>query len=248
MKIRSSVALLCLTASAFANPTGLNNIPTADTPTQGDYVFQTYSTFGQDRKQDFNLGFKTGFDFKPFKLEVGADERYVPGTSGPATVQAKVTYSFGEGLPSLAVGTANTAFTAPERVRSGGIFGYTVLTQDLGFFRVHAGCALQNEEGQPFIGVSKVFRIHTKKPAARDGKATVARDGKTTADDKTEEVTRDLFILRADAIQQQNRTWVSSAGVLVPICKYIVFETWGNFPSDGTSASVTVKGDFVFHF
>ena len=39
-----------------------------------------------------------------------------------------------------------------------------------------------------------------------------------------------------------------TAGVLIPVCKWFVLETWGNFPSDGTPASATIKANFIFSF
>jgi hypothetical protein len=54
------LASLALTSAASATPSGLNNIPTADTTPPGTFVFQGFSTMGGDRDTDFNLGFKTG--------------------------------------------------------------------------------------------------------------------------------------------------------------------------------------------
>jgi len=251
MKIHLPFATLLITASAaLANPTGLNNIPTADTPTQGNYVFQTYSTLGGEGKGDLFEGFKTGFDLKPFKLEIGTDSQLYPGAFGPQTAQAKLAFPIGQGLPTIAVGAANITFTTPNRHRAGDCFAYSVVTEDLGFFRVHAGCADQAYQALPFFGVDKTFRIPVKRKAT-DGKSTAGKgDGKEVTDAKAEPETemRDLFMFRADAIQQLNHSWLSSAGVLVPVCKYFVFETWGNFPSDGTRCSITVKGDVVVKF
>jgi hypothetical protein len=251
MKTRFSAALFLATAAAaVATPTGLNNIPTADTPVQGDYVFQTYSTLGGDGKGTLFEGFKTGFDLKPFKLEIGADSQLYPGAFGPATAQAKLAYALGQGLPTIAVGAANITFTTPNRHRAGDVFAYSVVTEDLGFFRIHAGCADQAYQALPFFGIDKTFKIPVKRKTT-DGKSTVGKgDGKEVTDAKSAPETeyRDILMLRADAIQQQNHTWLSSAGVLVPVCKYFVLETWGNFPSDGSRCSVTVKGDFVVHF
>ncbi|MDQ6913741.1 MAG: hypothetical protein M3128_12800, partial [Verrucomicrobiota bacterium] len=68
-----SVFLLCLiVCDLHATPSGLNNIPTADTAPQGTLVLQVFSTVGGDAEDDFNVGFKTGLVFKPFRFEFGA--------------------------------------------------------------------------------------------------------------------------------------------------------------------------------
>ena len=59
---------------------------------------------------------------------------------------------------------------------------------------------------------------------------------------------RDLFTVRGDVIAQRDSSWLYSAGVLVPVCKYFVFETWANFPDNGTSPSLTLKANFVLSF
>jgi hypothetical protein len=253
--LRTSLALFLATgAAAFASPTGLNNIVTADTPNQGDYVFQTYSTLGGNGKGNLFVGFKTGFDIKPLKLEIGADSELYPGEFGPVTAQAKLALplaQFGSPyLPTIAVGAANITFTVPNRHRAGDVFAYGVVTEDLGFFRIHAGCGDQAYTALPFFGIDKTIRIPVKRKTT-DGKSTAGKcDCKDGKDGKSEPETemRDLIVLRADATQQLNHSWLSSFGVLVPVCKFFAFETWGNFPSDGSRSSITVKGDFVLHF
>jgi hypothetical protein len=247
MKLHHSIATLLVTASAaLATPSGLNNIPTADTTPQGTFVLQTYSTVGGDRDADFNLGFKTGIDLKAVKLELGFDSHIIPGKGGPVTANAKAAVPLSAGLPVLAVGAANVAFSDYFRSRAGDTFAYFVATQDFHWFRLTGGCALQDSQGVPFFGVDKTFRI-AKSPATSGGNSPKKPGGKQVVK-ATEPEYRDLFTFRADAIQQLNRDWLLSAGVLVPVCKWFVFETWGNFPTDGSEASVTLKGNFVFTF
>lgn len=259
MKIRSSLALLttaCLTAlssTSHATPSGLNNIPTADTTPQGTFVLQTYSTVLGSGPNDFNIGFKTGLDFhKYLHLELGADSHLIPGKGGPVTANAKLAIPFGEHLPTLALGAANTTFSSTDRARAGDEFFYGVVTEDLGWFRIHGGCGLQDGIALPFYGIDKTFQYHKQLPAEHDSKSI--KDGKSIAgsqcckDMVTTTKAIDLFTLRGDAIQQLDRSWLYSAGVLVPVCKYFVFETWANLPDNGTSASWTIKGNFVFTF
>jgi len=240
-----ALILLAGIAAAHATPSGLNNIPTADTTPQGTFVLQTYTTVGDGVKEDFNLGFKTGIDLKKVKLEVGLDSHLLPGNGGPVTVNGKIAIPLGEGLPVIAAGVANITFSKDYRTRAGDTFPYFVVSQDFHWFRLHAGIAEQSSQPLPFFGMDKTFRIAKSAPVG-DGKSVKKAGGKQVK--ATEPEYRDLFTLRADAIQQTNHTWLASVGALVPVCKHFVFEAWGNFPTDGSQASATLKANFVFSF
>lgn len=229
------LSFTALAAAAHATPSGLNNIPTADTTPQGTFVFQTFSTMGGSADTDLNFGFKTGLDLKVVKVELGSAAHLYPDKGGPVTVHGKVAVPFGEGLPVFAIGAANVAFSEQRRARAGDVFGYAVLSQDFGWLRVHAGCGWQDSDALPFFGVDKTFRITKAAPPA---------DGKTVSAPET----RDLFTVRADVIELRSHDWLFSAGVLVPVCKHFVLEAWGNFPSDGESPSLTLKANFVVSF
>ena len=236
--------LVLLAPQVFGTPTGLNNIPTADTPPQGVFVLQAFTTLGENRDADLNLGFKTGLDLKVVKMEFGFSSHLYPDKGGPWTPHAKIAVPFGEGLPTVAVGIANLSFRDEDRRRAGDEFAYAVVSQDFGFLRVHGGCGLQDGEALPFLGLDKTFRIASSEPVS-DGKATKGREHKATA---SETKMRDLFTLRADAIEQRDQSWLYSAGVLVPVCKWFVFEAWANLPDNGDDASVTLKANFVINF
>lgn len=259
--------LVLFAAASFAvnvgaTPSGLNNIPTADTTPQGTFVFQAFSTVGDDRDADLNYGFKTGLDFKVIKFELGSAGHIYPGQGGPATIHGKLAVPLGDWLPTIGIGVANVAFTEHQRDRAGDPFTYGVLSEDLKIFRVHAGVGYQNSEGdtdvQPFFGVDKTFKMTRKRVVAvEDGKTVRTTrttsgvgggQGAGTNDPNAALDTRDLFTLRADAIEQHNEDWLYSVGVLIPITKYFVFETWGNFPERGAPPSVTLKGNIVISF
>ena len=246
MKSHHTLAILLAASSpAFATPSGLNNIPTADTVPMGTFVLQGFTTLGGNNNADFNLGFKTGIDLKAVKLELGLASHLVPGKGGAVEPHFKVAVPLGEGLPVIAAGMANNSFTDSDRRRAGDSFVYFVVSQDFHCFRLHAGIAEQDSQPLPFFGIDKTFRIAKSAPAS-DGKSVKKKGGKQTV--KTETQYRDLFTLRADAIQQTNHTWLASVGALIPVCKWFVFETWGNFPTDGAQASATLKANFVFSF
>ena len=247
--------LLAAGSSAFATPSGLNNIPTADTVPMGTFVLQGFTTLGGNRDADFNLGFKTGIDLKKVKLELGLASHLIPGKGGPVEPHAKIAMPLGEGLPVIAAGVANISFNSVDRRRAGDTFVYFVVSQDFHWFRLHAGIAEQSSQPLPFFGVDKTFRVE-KKRIVSDGKSTRlikkvgvgTGHGAGSGDPNAALETRDLFTLRADAIQQTTHSWLASVGALIPVCKWFVFETWGNFPTDGSQASATLKANFVFSF
>ncbi len=239
-----ALILLAGIATANATPTGLNNIPTADTTPQGTFVLQGFTTVGDGRDADFNIGFKTGIDLKKVKLELGLSSHLYSGNGGPVTPHAKIAVPLGEGLPVIAAGIANLSFRDQDRRRTGDGFAYFVVSQDFKCFRLHAGLAVQDSQPLPFFGIDKTFRI-AKSVAHSDGKS-VKKGGKQVV--KTETEYRDIITLRADAIQQPNHVWLASFGALIPVHKHFVFEAWGNFPTDGSEASATLKGNFVFSF
>jgi hypothetical protein len=100
----TSALCLLLAGAAFATPSGLNNIPTADTVPHRTVAVQYFSSFGganqfgtsEPGKSGHWLGFKTGWDFEPVHVEWGMDSLLGTGLSGPLFFQD-------EG-PHLAVG------------------------------------------------------------------------------------------------------------------------------------------------
>lgn len=230
---RAALFLLASACWVNATPSGLNNIPTADTTPRGTFVFQLFSTAGNNRNTDLNYGFKTGFDLNFLRLELGSAGHLYPGKSGPATFHSKIAAPLGDYLPTIGVGVANGALTEPERNRAGDPFAYAVLSEELKLFRLLAGVGYQDSvdvsDAQPFFGFDKTFKIK------RERIAITREDGKDRQTTNTSEIadgrgpgsgdpnaaleTRDLFTFRSDAIRQHNEDWLYSAGVLVPLCK-----------------------------
>ncbi len=184
---RSLATLLFTTTAALATPSGLNNIPTADTVPQETFVFQIFSTVGGDADADLNLGFKTGVDFKFAKAEFGLASHLYPDRGGPVAVHGKLAVPLGEHLPTLAIGAANVTFRDEDRARAGDEFFYAAASQDLGWFRVRAGCGLQDGAALPFVGLEKLSASRRRTPrrtararpmgkAFRRGKAGWNRD------------------------------------------------------------------------
>jgi hypothetical protein len=99
-------ALTLLAAqTAWATPTGLNNIPTADVVPHRTVAVQAFSSFGAGANQfsangpdehSFWLGFKAGWSFQPVNLEVGLDSPIAPGDAGPLYGRPRWGSSFGK--------------------------------------------------------------------------------------------------------------------------------------------------------
>lgn len=151
------LAILSLAAvgSAFATPSGLNNIPTADTVPHRTVAVQAFDYFSPG-SDDFWMGFKTGWDFSPLHLEWGLDSHLSPDPAGPLFFQTKVRFSPWEG-GDVAVGVANVALT--DTRRAGDPFTYAVLTQDLKFLRLTVGYGLQTNGNTLLLGVDKTWKV-----------------------------------------------------------------------------------------
>ena len=220
MKHTIALAALLLTTAAFATPSGLNNIPTADTPPQGTVVIQAWTNFGNDRDADFNMGFKTGFDVFGQKLEFGADSHLLPDKGGPVVLQFKYVKDLWQG-GKLALGIANLGLTSEANDRAGDPFSYALISQDVGgLFRAHAGFGFQSDNNSVLLGLDKTVKV----------------------------LDRDLQ-MRTDFVQIQDQDqWLGSVGFLYALHKNLVVEAWASQPLDHGETVYTAKLDFVFNF
>jgi hypothetical protein len=220
------VALFALSWHLVAAPSGLNNIPTADTAPHLALVIQEYTTFGANRKPDHLAGFKFGVD--PWqesewrnRFEWGLDGRLGSGDAGPAFFHGKFATQPRPDLPALGLGVANLAVTEPNRERGGQPFSYAVLTHDLNWFRLHGGYGWQTHNNDSaLLGIDRTWKVFE----------------------------RDLM-LRADAIQiEQQHNWAASIGGLYAFHKYFVFETWMTQPIHNSPPTFTLKFNLVIPF
>lgn len=216
------VALLVVGATCsgqlLATPSGLNNIPTADTAGQGEYVFQAFTNFGEQRRADTNLGFKTGLELFGEKFEVGLDGRVTPDKGGPAVAQVKYARGIWAG-GTLGVGIANIAFRSQDRDRAGNPFKYGVVTQKFGDkLRAHAGYGFQTDNDSVLLGADYSVNIGGKD-----------------------------VLLRSDVIEIQDQDqFLGSFGFLVVLNKNLVLETWASQPFEDGRTVGTIKFDFIF--
>lgn len=156
MKTQTLALYALLTASAMATPSGLNNIPTADTVPHRTVAVQAFDTFSS-HSDDFWMGFKTGWDLtKELHLEWGLDSHLSPDPAGPLYFQTKVGFSPWED-GKIAIGVAGVGLTNTDR--AGDPFTYAVLTQDLKFARLSVGYGLQTEANTVLLGLDRSFKV-----------------------------------------------------------------------------------------
>lgn len=216
---------LAFASPALATPTGLNNIPTADTVDHRTIAVQAFSSFGPGANQfaangpdehSFWMGFKTGWDFSPLHLEWGLDSPVITHESGPLFFQTKVGFSPWEN-GKIAIGVAGIALT--DINRAGDPFTYAMLAHDFGLLRAHAGYGVQTNGNSFLFGIDKTFKVFD-------------RD----------------FNINADLVQAADQEfWLPSLGWKYNLHKHIVLEWWTNFPEQGKSSHVA-KVNFVFKF
>jgi hypothetical protein len=218
----AAIATLTLPAPGLATPSGLNNIPTADTAPDLTPVIQVYSLWGSGRKPDHSAGMKIGFGpwkdaFFGSRFEAGVDGHYAPDPLGPAFFQVKYALQPWAKGPAIAVGSANLAVTEEHRERGGQPFTYAVLSQDLKWFRLHGGYGIQHNGDAGFVGIDTTFDLF-KRP----------------------------LTLRSDAIQIQDESqWLTSVGLMYPLTSWLVLETWGSFPVESGDPAFMLKFNFV---
>lgn len=226
LRDRSSLLVLALfTPGTLASPTGLNNIPTADTPGDRQIVFQSYYTSDGDQQDDLWLAFKGGLhvgmdDEVSLRLEYGLDTRVADSDAGPTVAQLKVARDLGEDLPSVALGLANIGFSDSERDDAGQPFPYAVISHDFGLLRVHAGYGVAADNEAAFFGFDRTFEV-------QDTRLTPRVDF-TQIDDQDQ--------------------WLGSAGVIWELTKHIAVESWVSQPFDHGDATGTIKLNFGFSF
>lgn len=214
------ILALAFPLNAVATPSGLNNIPTADTAPKGSVVLQGFSDVGNDRAPLHTVGVKAGVYPGLVRLEVGADSKVGAGQGGPIVFQGKAALDLGEQLPSIAVGSANLGVREQDRDRVGEPFSYAVLAYDLEVLRAHAGYALQHSNNTVLLGV-----------------------------DKTVPIAEHDFTLRADARQIDDRDqWLGSIGFITSLTSLFVLEGWVSEPFDEGPAVVTGKLNFILNY
>lgn len=217
----AAIGLAFVVSATQAQPSGLNNIPTADTTPDKTLVLQGFSVFGEDRKPGFFTGFK--FGLTPHELvgiEFGLLGQLGPEDSQNLTFHAKLGISPAVDWPRLGGGIANVAFTDDDQDDAGAEFPYAVISHDFEIVRLHGGYKFQEDNEGAFVGIDRTFDVWERK-----------------------------LTLRADAIQIEDESdWLGSFGLMFPIIDTIVFEGWISKPFDGGDPVFTLKLNYVIRF
>ncbi|WP_395730298.1 hypothetical protein [Prosthecobacter sp.] len=219
-----TLAAVAAATSAFGTPTGLNNIPTAETIDHRTVAVQFFTSFGGSNqfatsgpgKSSQWAGFKTGWDFNPLHLEWGLDSVLGTGYSGPLLFQTKARIQpWQDGM--FALGIAGVALT--DTKRSGDPFTYAMLYHDFHVVRLHAGYGLQTNGNSYLFGVDRTWKLFDRN-----------------------------LNLNADLVQSRNQHGhIAALGAKYFLCKHIVLEAWANFP-DRDRVSAIAKINYVFTF
>ncbi|OYW74884.1 MAG: hypothetical protein B7Z37_15905 [Verrucomicrobia bacterium 12-59-8] len=218
------LAVCTAVVPVFGTPSGLNNIPTADTVPHRTVAVQYFSSFGganqfatsgPGKTSDW-AGFKTGWDFKPLHLEWGLDSVLGAGNSGPLLLQTKARIQpWEDGM--FALGVASVALT--DTKRAGDPFTYAMLWHDFCLVRLHAGYGVQTHGDSYLFGVDRAWKLFGRN-----------------------------FNLNADIVQSRNQHGlITAVGAKFDLSRHIVLETWANFP-DRDRVSVIAKINLVFTF
>jgi hypothetical protein len=206
---------LFISVASWATSTGLNNIPTADVVPKNVLVFQFISNFANNNTPAYTTGFKYG----PVKnIEIGLDGNIFPqkGETESLVAQGKLRFELSDSL-AIAGGIANLG----DRARSGREFPFGVLSQDIGFLRLHFGGTAQKDNEGFFGGIDKTFTF----------------------------LDRDLT-LRSDIIQTNDQDDImTSAGFIYDLGNNFLIESWMSFPTEsGEEDVLTVKLNYVIKF
>jgi len=158
MRLTHCLLLLALTLPVvvLASPSGLNNIPTADTCPSGLLVLQAYSSSQSDAKTALMAGAKYGLrDY----FEVGVDHQFAPeGATGPLQLQAKKAWWTRDLRTGFAAGLAGITDDWNEHP----VYPYAVVSHRVGDRdRVHGGLAPQQDAFQWFAGYDYTLPCNT---------------------------------------------------------------------------------------
>jgi len=225
MKTQTIALYALISTAAFGTPSGLNNIPTADTVPHRTVAVQAFSSFGPGVNQfaangpdehSFWMGFKNGWALEPLHLEWGLDSPLFTERSGPVFFQTKLAFEPWE-KGRISLGIAGVALT--DTALAGDPFSYAVLTHDFGFVRAHVGYGVQTNGNSVLFGIDRTWKLFERN-----------------------------FNLNADLVQAADESfWLPSVGFKCDLHKNIVFEWWTNLPEEGDISHVA-KINFVFTF
>ncbi len=222
-----AAGLAGIAAWVQASPSGLNNIPTADTCPEQTAVFQTWEGFGGGADSENWVGVKYGL-FK--NAEIGADWRTTGDPYREPQFQAKYGVDIGEALPRLAVGIANVSASTD---RNGDPMPYGVLTYGVrDWFRVHAGYGFEAHNEGAFGGIDRTFKV---------AGMNVMLCGDVIQSDERENALLAPGVKIGPAADDMQ-------GVTGKILRHVAFETWSTLNTNGEAETYVAKLNLIVGF
>ena len=216
-----------ISALVQASPSGLNNIPTADTCPELTAVFQTWEEMSRDKDSANWVGVKYGL-FK--NAEIGTDWRTSGGPYLEPQFQAKYGVDIGEVLPRLAVGIANLSASTD---RNGDPMPYGVLTYGVrDWCRVHAGYGFQAHNEGLFGGIDRTFKV--------EGLNLMLCGDVIQSDERDNALLAPGIKVGPAADDMQ--------GVAGKILRHVALETWSTFDTDGSAETYVAKLNLIVGF
>ncbi len=220
---------------AWANSSGLNNIPTTDVTPMNTLVLQNWNNLADGAGPEVFTGFKLGaLD----GLEMGLDWKASGDPHAHLTFQAKYAFDIKQDVAKGVVGIANLS---EHKEHTGEPFPYLATSYDFSLLRAHLGFDAQKDNEGFFVGIDKTIPF-------------LGRNLQLKADaiqvDNMDDVLfsagflYDLAPLEND--DMQSREGVGS--VLEMLTRNFVFETWINVPSSGDEEFLTLKLNYVIKF
>ena len=210
-----------------ASPSGLNNIPTADSCPVQTVELQTWEGFGGDAVSENWIGLKYGLIKNG---EIGVDWKTSGNPGLQPQFQGKYTLDVGNAWPQFCVGIANVS---TDKNSNGEPMPYGVMTYDLmGWLRAHAGYGFQAHNDGLFGGLDRTFDVAGLH-------LMLCGDVIQTNDRRDALLAPGIKISPADCKLE---------GILGTLIRRAVIETWVNLPTNGDAESYVVKLDYDIHF
>ncbi len=232
------IGMMCLCAagnSAWASPSGLNNIPTTDVVPVKTVVLQTWLNMAQNAKTQQFVAFKAGV---VKGVEVGIDWKAIGQSHGHAELQVKYAFDiigdWGKGV----VGIANVT---DNRQHNGEIFPYAAISVDLEVFRLHFGFAPQPHNEAFFAGIDRTLLFLDRNLQLKADAIHI--------NDKEDVLFSVGFLYEFGAQDVDEEASESGIlGILNEITKNLILEAWVSLPTTGEEEVYTLKFDYVISF
>lgn len=226
-------------SSAWATPTGLNNIPTTDIVPEKVLVFQGWvNTAANTHPQQF-VGFKYGL-FKD--VEIGVDWKAHDVTHAHATFQAKYAFDIEAfGIEDVWRGVVGLDGLSENRRHNGEFFPYVATSLDIQVVRLHAGYAPQPHNDRFFAGIDKWMLF-------LDRNLQLRADAIQTTDKK--DVLYSVGFLYELGLSNGGDKMLQGgvAELLNNLAKNMILESWVSIPDASGPEVYTIKLNYVIKF